>query len=461
LRRLLIGVVTVIAVLLAGCSTRSGSPGTEQEETGGAQASAPSARSADFGTLKDVCGKGDPKPVTAQGVSDDSIQVGAFTDMGFTKKPELVDAADAFTKWCNDNGGINGRELAAITRDAKLMEVRQRMQEACKEDFALVGGAAALDGLAVKDRLGCLLPAFPAQTSLAPAVGADLQVISSGPYSGHFQYGGLYSWLLKEKYPSSAQDVGIISGDSPVTKMLAAQFKESIAQLGGKVSYADLYPSAGVSDWTPYAQSIKSKKVKGLVFLGDFASLAKLEQALTSIGYTPDWIDSNSNSYNGDFIKVAGSALGTQHNYAELFGTHPLEVEADSEAIKQVEEIFEKYAPGKTLTYPALRAFSSWLLFAVSARDCEQLTRKCVLDNALKITDWTGGGLQAPFDVSKQDTPSKCYSIVEATAEGWKAADFKPDTGPYRCDAPVVKYRGDYPEPARLSDVGKSMADLK
>ncbi|GHB60470.1 hypothetical protein GCM10010306_062580 [Streptomyces umbrinus] len=462
MRRLLIGMVTAVAVLLAGCSTRSDSNGATPEETGAAKASASAdSTSPDFGTLKDVCGEGDTKPGTAQGVTDKEVKVGVFTDMGFTKNTEMVDAAKAFTSWCNENGGLNGRKLVPVIHDAKLTEVRQGMQQACKEDFALVGGGAALDGLAAKDRLNCLLPTFSAQSSLAPAIGSDLQVMSAGPYSEHFQYAGFYNWLLNEKFPSSAQDVGIISGDSPVTKTIAAQFKESIAALGGKVSYSDLYPANGVSDWTPYATAIKNKKVKGLVFMGDFTSLAKLEQALTSIGYAPDWIDSNSNSYNDNFVKLAGSALGTQHNYAELFATHPLETGSDSAAIKQVKELFEKYAPGKPVTYPALRAFSAWLLFTTSARDCEQLTRKCVYENALKVTDWTAGGIQAPYDVSKQDTPSKCYTIVEATPEGWKPADFKPDNGPYRCDAPVVKYKGDYGKPARLSDVGKSPADLK
>ncbi|WP_033321586.1 ABC transporter substrate-binding protein [Streptomyces yerevanensis] len=461
MRRLLIGVVTVLAVLLAGCSTRSDSGSGEPEETSGAESSAPAVDGPDFGTLKNVCGKGDAKAVSQQGVTGDRVELGVFTDQGFTKNSEMVDAAKAFTSWCNDNGGINGRKLVPVIRDAKFLEVRQRMQQACKEDFMLVGGGASMDGLGTKDRLRCLLPAFPAQSSFAPAVGSDLQVMSAGPFSGHFQYAGFYQWLLKEKFPGSAQHVGIISGDSPVTKVLAAQYKESIATLGGKVSYSDLYPATGVSDWTPYAQALKKEKVKGLVFHGDFASLAKLEQALTSLGYAPDWIDANSNAYSQNFIQLAGSALGTQHNYTELFATHPLDASKENPAVEKVEALFAKYAPGKPLTYPALRAFSAWLLFATAARDCDELTRRCVYDNALKVTDWTAGGIQAPFDVSKQNVPGKCYSVVEATPKGWKPASFEQDSGPYRCDAPVVKFKRSYTEPARLADVGKSLSDLK
>ncbi|WP_181801368.1 ABC transporter substrate-binding protein [Streptomyces shenzhenensis] len=456
MRRMLIGAVTVVAVLLTGCSTRSGDDPAPDSSPRTSQAA---QKGSDFGTLKDVCGPGTAKPATVQGVTDNKIQVGVLSDIGFTKQSEFVDAAKVFTSWCNDAGGINGRDLVPVTRDAKLMEVRQRVLEACKADFALVGGGAALDSLGVQDRLKCLLPNFPAQSSQIGAIGSDLQALASGPTAGYFQYAGYYSWLLKDKYPDSARKVGVIAGDSPVTKVMAAQFKEAVAGLGGQVSYNDLYPAAGVSDWTPYAQSIKKAGVKGLVFLGDFPSLAKLEQALTSIGYTPDWIDANSNAYGPVFPQLAGAALDKQHNYAELFATAPLESAKDNPAVQQVIDLFEKYAPGKQVTYPALRAFSAWLLFATAARHCAELTRTCVYENAMKNTDFTAGGLQAPFDLTSKEPP-KCYSVVEATAKGWKAADFEPDQGAYRCDAPVYKYKGDYGKPATLASVGKSLSDL-
>ncbi|MEU6198608.1 ABC transporter substrate-binding protein [Streptomyces sp. NPDC047061] len=456
MRRLLIGTVTAGAVLLTGCSGHSDAG---EAETGAPSSSSASASAqADFGTLKDVCGPGTAKSSTVQGVTDKEIQVGVMSDVGFTKNSEFPDAAKVFTSWCNDAGGINGRKLVPVTRDAKLTQVRQQVLAACKSDFALVGGGAALDGLGVTDRLKCLLPDFPAQST--QAVGSDLQALATGAGVGYFPYTGFYTWLLKDKYPDSAQKVGIIAGDSPVSKGFAAQYQEAVKGLGGKVSYTDVYPAAGVSDWTPYAQAIKNKGVKGLTFLGDFASLAKLEQALTDTGYAPDWIDANSNAYGPAFLQLAAPALAKQHNYAELSATAPLESASSNPATEQVIELFKKYAPDKQVTYPVLRAFSAWLLFATAARDCASLTRKCVYDNAIKQTAWTGGGLQAPADLSKNDIPPKCYSIVEATAKGWQAADFQPDDGPYRCDAPAYKLKGDYGKPVTLADVGKSLSDL-
>jgi ABC-type branched-subunit amino acid transport system substrate-binding protein len=445
-----------VALLAAGCG-RSGSS-TEESPTDTAQA----AVSFDFGDLKRICNKGDAKSSPAQGVTADTITVGTLTDMGFTKKSEFVDAAKAFTSWCNEAGGINGRKLVSKTRDAKMFEARQRVLESCREDFALVGGGSAFDGTGVKDRLSCLLPDFPGQTVQHEANGSDLQVYPLGAGPSYNRYEGFWRWLLKEAYPSSAGAIGTIAGDSPGPKILTEQAKEAITAAGGKIAYSDLHPAGGVADWTPYAQAIKGKGVKGLIFYGDFNSLAKLMQALTNISYKLDWIDANASAYNSTFVKVAGKTLDSQNVLLDLSGMYPLENSSANPATKQFVDLFKKYAPGKEPTQPALRAFSTWLLFAKAAASCgDALTRKCVVEAAQKETRWTAGGLIAPVDLSKKDVALKCWNAVKATSKGFEVADFKPDSGTYRCDAPAYKYTGNYPKPVTLGDVGKSLGDVK
>ncbi|NUT32982.1 MAG: ABC transporter substrate-binding protein [Hamadaea sp.] len=450
--------LAVAALLVAGC----GRDGSSKESTEG-PATAPSAVSADFGDLKSVCQPGKPTSSPAQGVTASEIKLGVMSDVGFTKNAEFFDAAKVFSSWCNDLGGINGRKVVVDQHDTKMMEVRQRMIEACRDDFALVGGGAALDGMGVKDRLSCLLPDFPGQTVQAENVGSDLQVAAAGSGSSYFYYAGFYSWLLKEAYPGSASAVGLINGDSPVTKVIGQKTEEGIRAAGGTVAYSDLYPASGISDWTPYAQSIKSKNVKGLVFNGQYTQLAKLEQALTNIGYKLDWIDANNNAYGPQFVSLAGNqVLSTQNNVLDLSGVYPLENAAGNPATKQVVDLFAKYAPSAQVSLPAIRAFSAWLLFAKSAATCgDNLTRKCVYDAARTEKAWTGGGLQAPADLTNADAPIKCFNVEKATPDGWQPADFKPNTGAYRCDAPVTKFTGSYAKPVTLADVGKSMADVK
>ncbi|UGQ13201.1 ABC transporter substrate-binding protein [Yinghuangia sp. ASG 101] len=448
-----------VALLAVGCADRGGS---NSESASASQAPA-SALPADLGDLKGVCHKGDATSSPAQGVTGDEIKVGVFSDVGFTKNQEYLDAAKVFTSWCNDAGGVNGRKLVAEIRDTKMVEVRQRMTEACREDFALVGGSAALDGMGVKDRLSCLLPDFPAQLTNAENDGSDLQAAVQPGGVTYASYAGFYSWLMQEAYPGSAGAVGIINGDSPVTKYLGAEAVEAVQGSGGTMAYNDLYPASGVSDWTPYAQSIKNKNVKGLIFYGQYSQLAKLEQSLTNIGYKLDWVDANNNAYGDDFIGIAGdNVLSTQNNVVDLGGVYPLENAASNPATQQVLDMYAKYAPGAKVTLPAIRAISAWLLFTKSAAGCgDELTRKCVYEAALKETAWTGGGLQAPLDISNRDQAPACYNVEVATPDGWKPADFKPNSGAYRCGAPAVKLTGEYAKPLTLADVGKSMADFK
>lgn len=327
----------------------------------------------------------------------------------------------------------------------------------------LVGGSAALDDLGVKDRLSCLLPDFPAQTVQRQNEGSELQLSMQAGDPSCFRYAGFYAWLIKEAYPDSADAVGIISGDSPVTRVSLEQRVEFFTAQHAKPTYTDLYPASGVSNWTPYAQAIKNKKVKGLVFMGDFSSLAKLEQELTAMNYKLDWIDANSNAYGPAFRELAGpQVLATQNNLADVSGIYPMEKASSNPATQQVLDLFKKYAPAAKVTLPAVKALSAWLLFAKSAASCgDKLTRKCLHDTAREETNWTGGGLQAPVNVSVQDSPVKCMNIEKTTPDGWEPADFDPNRGAYRCDIMSYRLTGDYGKPMTLKDVGMSFRNLK
>ncbi|WP_020104743.1 ABC transporter substrate-binding protein [Nocardia sp. 348MFTsu5.1] len=454
-------VVAIAAVLLvAGCSDRGGDSGSG-DGGGGSGTSSSDSASSSFGDLDDVCQSGSAAGSPTQGVTDTEIKVGVFTDVGFTQNPEFINAAKVFTSWCNEQGGINGRKVVANTRDAKFMEARQQMVASCREDFVLVGGGSGLDGLGVKERLNCLLPSFPAQVAQLTSAGADLE-ISADPSltQGYDPYYGFRTWLIDEKYPESKGAVGFVNGDSPVTKVLGAQAVEAMEAAGATFVYNDIYPAMGVADWTPYAQAIKSKGVKGLLFYGDFRQLAKLESVLTGMEYKLDWIDTNNNAYGPEFIELAGTSIEYQNNYLDLGGNLPLG--SEEPAMKDLLALYEKYAPDAKLTLPSIRAMSSWLLFAKAAASCgDDLTRTCIYNAAKQETAWTGGGLHTARNLATPAPPTPCFNVAEAEPDGWIAPDFGADEGAYRCNIPVYKFTGDYPTPMTLADVGKSMDDVQ
>src|SRR5699024_9753885 len=96
------------------------------------------------------------------------ISIGVVTDKGAELRPglnqEMYDIGIAFADWCNSVGGINGIEIEVQDRDAKIFEFPARVSEGCDEDFAFVGGGAALDNAGHDDRADCGLPNFAGYT---------------------------------------------------------------------------------------------------------------------------------------------------------------------------------------------------------------------------------------------------------------------------------------------------------
>jgi hypothetical protein len=453
--------LAALTLLAAGCGRGgSGSSSGDQGTASASQAAQTSGGS--FGSLKNVCHGGSASGATDQGVTASQIKVGVLSDVGFTKDPQLITAANVFTSWCNAAGGISGRKLVADTHDTQLLQVVPAVTSACGSDFVLAGGSAALDGLATKTRLQCLLPDFDAQTVMPQNQNSGLQVYPITQGHSYGPFAGYYQWLIKQKYPDSADHVGILAGQSTITQVDDEVAAETFKAVGGSVALHQYYPITGASDWTPYAESLKTKGIKGLVFYGTPQQLAALELTLTNMNYKLDWIDANSNAYGAPFVQAAGKSLSFQHNYADIWAVYPLEKAESNPATQQVIDLYGKYAPGQAPTLQALQAFSAWLIFAASAETCgSNLTRSCVYNAAVKQTAWTGGGLTAPVNLAQPDSPPKCFDIEQATPNGWQAASFGANNGPYRCGAPVVKLTGNFPQPVTLASVGKSLSDLK
>jgi ABC-type branched-subunit amino acid transport system substrate-binding protein len=452
-----------LALVAAACG-RSDNKSSGNSSTSSTSGSSAQTTSDNFGTLTKVCGGGTASGSPAQGVTPTSVKLGVFSDPGFSGRPglnqELFDTATVFAKWCNDNGGINGRKVEVDQHDAALTNVKAQMTSACADDFMLTGGGAVFDQDGVKTRLECLMPDIAGYLVSPEARGADLAVqpvpnsITELP-SGDMKY-------LAKKYPEGAKNYGVLAGDIATTKVVGEQYSEMADSLGWHKVYDDVYPAVGVSDWTQYAQAIKSAGVKGLIWVGEPEFLAKLEQALNNIGYKPDFIRTDANHYDRKLIDNGGAAIKDNIYIRSVF--YPFEEASKNPATKQYLDLFAKYLPsGKNRTYLGLQAMSAWMLFAQAAKACgNDLTRKCVYDNAKKVTAWTGGGLHAQTDPAAGTAPY-CFTVEQATPNGFvRVKDLNPNQGIFHCDPKdVYKLKKSYGQGVTLQDVGKTMADFK
>lgn len=459
-----LALVLALVMVAAACG-RSGGDKSSGDTTTTTESSGGGAKSANFGDLTDVCQPGKPSGSPTTGVTPTEIKIATFSDPGFVGRPglnqEFFDTADVFAAWCNDRGGINGRKISVDKKDAGLVNVKAKMTEACSDDFAMVGGGAVFDQDGVETRLECLLPDISGFVVSIKARGSDL-VVQPVPNSIKTTGIGILHYLDK-KFPQTGQNIGVLTGDVATTKSVADQQAEAAKSIGWNIVYNDQYPAAGVTDWTPYAQGIKSSGVKGLIWIGEPENLAALLKALKNIDYKLDFIRTDANHYDQKLIETAGVALSDKNVYiASSF--NPFEEATKTDATGQYLAAFDQYKPdGKKNTYLGLQAWSAWTLFAEAAKKCgNDLTRKCMFDNAKKITEWTGGGLHAKQDPG-DGTTSPCFAVELATPDGFKLlTDTKPNDGIFSCSPKnVYTLTGDYGKGVTLQDVGQSMANLK
>jgi ABC-type branched-subunit amino acid transport system substrate-binding protein len=453
----------IVGMVATACSRSDSKSGSGDDAT--TSSSTSDAKSASFGDLTEVCEPGEPTGSPAPGVTPTEVRVATFSDPGFAGRPglnqEFFDTADVFAAWCNDRGGINGRKIVVDKRDAALTNVKARMTESCDQDFMMVGGGAVFDQDGVETRLQCLLPDISGFVVSIKARGSDL-VVQPVPNSVKSIQTGALNYLEK-KFPAATEHVGVITGDVATTKAVADQNAEAAKALDWKIVYNDQYPAAGVTDWTPYAQKVKDAGVKGLIWVGEPENLAAFMKALKNIGYHLDFVRTDANHYDQKLIDVAGDALADDNVYVQS-GFYPFEKANASNATGEYLKAFEDYKPdGKSRTNLGLQAWSSWLLFAESAKTCgNDLTRTCVFEAAQKVRGWTGGGLHAKTDPGSGESGA-CYTLEQATPSGFKlVTDLKPNDSIYNCDPKnVYTLQGDYGTGLTLADVGQSMANLK
>ncbi len=409
--------VIVVATIAAGCS-RSSSKSTGSSSTTG---SSSSAATGDFGTLKAVCGPGNAKGSTDPGVSDTTIRVGTMSDPGNTAQPglnqELFDSADTFVKWCNDAGGILGRKLELDKWDAKLTEVSARMIQACASDFALVGNGEALDASGVDQRTKCGLPEISAYdvSSQAGRAKDSIQAIPTPDFQSRVE--GAYR-VLKDFDPQAVQKYALLSSQFQAIKDSGDRNRQAAKQLGyGEVYYDELPLS--VDNWRPYAQNLQTKGAQIFTFQTQPNSVAALLKALNDLGYHPKYAVLDANHYDPALISIAQSALQGTRVLVNSY-QWPFELADKNPATKQYIDLLTKYTGAKPKGL-GMNAFSAWLLWAQSAKECgSNLTRACVVQKAGAVDNWTGGGLHSPDKPGNAGTPQgQCFTLMEATPTGF------------------------------------------
>src|SRR5918994_1069571 len=339
-RRTLIGALAALAIVAGACSSDRDDDPTATGEGGDAGGTDTTAAPDDggdgaFGDLESPCGEGEAAAggATEQGVTADEVVIGYGDDAGFPTSPglshETSDAMRAMIDWCNEQGGINGRQIVGRYYDAAITDVVNAMTQACGEVFMLVGEAWALDSGQEETRLGCDLPAVPT-------------------YSAYPEFGWEFLDCPQE------------------------------------------YNIAGEPDWKPFAQRLKDCGAEIVYYLGQpYPNMQNLLDDAAQIDYRPVWVV-DVNAYLQSFADWNTTGNGDNVHMRTSFT--PFEQAEASPATQQYMDIVQGSGGDiSQLAEQTTSSFLLWATAAKECG--AELTRQCVVDELSQITSWTGGGL--------------------------------------------------------------------
>jgi len=430
--------VAALGVATAGCSRSSSGGGGGASASPSASSSSTSAGKGDFGDVKAICGPGTAKGATGRGVTNTEIHIGTMSDTGAAAAPgleqEFFDAGDAFVKWCNTAGGINGRTIVLDKWDSKLFNVGQQTVNACQKDFMLVGGGNAFDSAGVKPRLACKLGQIPAYVVSPEAVDAGLQVKPTPTIPTQFAYGAIR--LMTLAFPDSKSQ-GVAVGSSTLSSLIPVgkRAQEALKSDGIKVTALQEKPPL-VDNYRPYMEQLKGLGTVGLYeFSGQ--DITPEIQAMKNISWNPQWLLFSTQFYTPQTVQAA-KALGTFPPVYVGLGHLPFELADQFPVLRQIKAQLTAAVANPRFTEFTQLSYSAWALWAQSATACgSNLTQDCVLQKAGSHTDWTGGGITPPVSTDPAAKAiSDCELIIKLTPTGWvyDKKTTNPNNGVYNCD---------------------------
>ena len=390
-----------------------------------------------FGTLPTPCGKGHATGATNQGVTNSTINIAYGDDRGFAGLPgldqEMGDAVKDMIAWCNAQGGINGRKIVGDYYDAAVTNVGTAMSAACKKDFMLVGEGFALDGVAEGTRLGCNLAAVPGFT-VASVVANAYEMYQATPNPADYSPVSSAYQIQKLFGKAKTQKAGEYNSTLSTQEQSMAKAVQAYTKAGWKFPNCSVTINYnGEANYTPFVQKLQSCGAQ--IIYNDSTpgpTLYGALQAENQIGYNPIWVE-DSGAYTAAFAQWNTAGLG--NNVYVRIAYEPLEAAKVVPAVAQYLAIVKKY--GGLTSQLGEQSTSSFLLWATAAKACgSTLTRQCMINQLSKVTSWTGGGLNASGNPSKNLPPS-CGLLMKLDNTKWVQA-YPKKLGTFDCSPKYI-----------------------
>jgi ABC-type branched-subunit amino acid transport system substrate-binding protein len=439
-----LAVRAAVGILVSACGedreNNAATPGTTVApgDTGAGTTAAPESN-VTFGDLPSPCGPGDASGATAQGVTDESITIGYGDDAGYAQAPgldaEMGDALDAMIAWCNEQGGINGRELKGNRYDAKILEVNNVMLAACTEVFMLVGQGFSLDSSQEETRVGCGLGSVPG-FSVSPEFAHGPDMMQPVPNPADYAPVEIADYIAKT-YPEQVKKSAVMFANYAATLDTKDKVLATYPAFGWEfLDCPQQYNIGGEDDWKPFVQKLKDCGAEVVYFTGSpNPNFQNFLTAAKQLAYDPIYV-TDANFYTDTFASWNGENNGAGNNVFIRNAFVPLEEAPTNKATQDYLDIVGE-AGGK-ISQLGAQSTDSFLLWATAAKACgSTVTKECIFSEITKISEWTGGGLHAKTNPAT-NLPPDCGIVLKLEGGEFKRV-FPAAAGEFDCAADFVQ----------------------
>ncbi len=411
----LVAVLAALSLVAGACG--SGRNSSDNGGGGGGTATTEASASGQFGDMASPCGpaaSGTTNAATGDpGVTADSVTIAYGDDAGFPQSPglnkEMSDAVKAMISWCNEQGGINGRQVKGNYYDAKITEVNNAMTNACEgSNFFLVGQGWSLDSAQEQTRLGCGLPSVPTYTVSPQFAHGKLMY---QPTPNPVDKMSVQSWFaFAKQYPDAVKKAATMYGNYAATKDSTEKFQLAAQQAGWTfLDCPQEYNIQGESDWKPFLQKLQQCGAEVVYFSGSpYPNFENVLDAAKQLAYNPMWV-TEANFYDAKLS--AWNTSGNGDNVYVRMTYFPFEQADQHPAVKQYMDLVK--SSGGEVSLLGAQATAAFLLWAQASQQCgANLTRQCVLDELSKVHEFTAGGLQSATDPGA-NLPGVCGMVLK------------------------------------------------
>jgi ABC-type branched-subunit amino acid transport system substrate-binding protein len=435
------------AALAAGCGSRVDEPSTIAGGAGGSGGGNGGGAGGKGGPPADAeapCGPGDARGATDTGVTDRKITIATIQDIG-GPRPGLfqanLDAMNAFVAYCNELGGILGRELELTAYDSRISEHRSTTAQACDRAFALVGQSVAIDSAGAQVGVDCGIPDIPAFAVETQHAGAT-NVVQPLPNPPTLLNVGPERYVKKE-FPDAAKHAAmffISAGPSSVTAEKRVKGFEEIGFNFDVNSQTEL----NELNWGPFVEQIRSNDVQYVTSVSELDNPVNLAKELRTQGVEVEIFELDQVAYDPALIEKGGDVVEGVH---VVVSTVPFEEAETSDEMQRflfwLEETDAKAANPSALS---VQGWSAGQLFATAAKNLgSDLTREGLLEELRKIKEWDGHGIHAPANPG-DNLVTQCFIYLKV--EGGEFVREYPKEG-FSCDKKnVVEVEYDFPKGA-------------